>query len=201
MRRFLLLFCAFFSLALFAQTTPEQVMKQFLDKEQQSLLSTDFSCTMQDEVSQPLTYSGHIDMLGEKFILTMLESEVAYDGTTLYMYTPDIDELTLSHPSHDDLLTLNPIMFAKALMPKCTLRFSPKANQQTAYVIDFTPKDQSSGIQSFTLRLSRATLVPESITIREQRQTTTLRLSKATYSTQKPAFTLSKPTAFINDLR
>lgn len=176
-------------------------MKQFLDKEQQSLLSMDFSCTIKDEVSQPLTYSGHIDMLGEKFRLTMFDTEAAYDGKTLYMYAEDANELTLTNPTKDELLTSNPILYAKALMPLCTLRFSPKANQKQAYVIDFIPKNQSAGIQSFTIRLARTTLLPEQITIHEGKQTTTLRLTTATFSQKKVGFTLSKPSAFLNDLR
>lgn len=178
--------------------TPQEVMQQFLDKVATQTLSADFTLTTGEGLT-PMT--GTVQMRGDRFVLHMLGSEASYDGKTLYIYAEDANELTLTYPTEDELLTSNPILYAKALMPQCTLRFSPKANQQSAYVIDLVPKDQSIGIRSFTIRLSKATLLPQSVTIQEDTQRTTLKLTNAKYTTATPAFVLTKPKAYVNDMR
>lgn len=43
--------------------------------------------------------------------------------------------------------------------------------------------------------------LPQQITIKEGKQLTTLRLTNPTYTTDIPSFTITKPDAFLNDLR
>ena len=44
-------------------------------------------------------------------------------------------------------------------------------------------------------------MLPSSIEIKEGKQLTTLRLTNPTYTTDIPSFTITKPDAFLNDLR
>lgn len=80
-------------------------------------------------------------------------------------------------------------------------------NQTTNITITLTPSDQSAGIQRFTLTIQKnntqnqSLWLPQQITIKEGKQLTTLRLTNPTYTADIPSFTLTKPDAFLNDLR
>ena len=194
-------------------------------------LRSDFVISISEDASQPMNYPGTITMRGDRFTLEMFDMEAAFDGKTLYVYSATTDELTLSTPTEQELMEANPFRYAQALSKVCTITEQPTAQQ--ALTITLTPKDQSTGIQRFTLTLSRSyalqaapqcatagdagvspavnksgqTLtdqllwLPQQITIKEGKQLPTLRLTNPTYTTDTPSFTITKPDAFLNDLR
>ena len=194
-------------------------------------LRSDFVISISEDASQPMNYPGTITMRGDRFTLEIFDMEAAFDGKTLYVYSATTDELTLSTPTEQELMEANPFRYAQALSKVCTITEQPTAQQ--ALTITLTPKDQSAGIQRFTLTLSRrcglqtapqcatagdagvspavnksgqtltaqSLWLPQQITIKEGKQLTTLRLTNPTYTTDTPSFTLTKPDAFLNDLR
>ena len=125
--------------------------------------------------------------------------EAAYDGNTLYMYSDDTEELSLSTPTEEELVQTNPFLYAQALLPVC--QYIEKAIGDKTQ-ITLTPNDPSSGITKFVLRLTTATLLPTSVEIHEDGgQTTTLRFNNARYTDDTPSFVIEKEGAYINDLR
>ena len=203
----------------------------FLQTLAEHTLRSDFVISISEDASQPMNYPGTITMRGDRFTLEMFDMEAAFDGKTLYVYSATTDELTLSTPTEQELMEANPFRYAQALSKVCTITEQPTAQQ--ALTITLTPNDQSSGIQRFTLTLSRSyalqaapqcatagdagvspavnksgqTLtaqslwLPQQITIKEGKQLTTLRLTNPTYTADIPSFTITKPDAFLNDLR
>ena len=203
----------------------------FLQTLAEHTLRSDFVISISEDASQPMNYPGTITMRGDRFTLEMFDMEAAFDGKTLYVYSATTDELTLSTPTEQELMEANPFRYAQALSKVCTITEQPTAQQ--ALTITLTPKDQSPGIQRFTLTLSRSCALqtapqcatagdasvspavnksgqtltaqslwlPQQITIKEGKQLTTLRLTNPTYTTDTPSFTLTKPDAFLNDLR
>ena len=166
---------------------------------EQKTLQSDFTLTYSQSTSTPMTYSGELTMRGEKFALSMVTMEAAYDGSTLYMYSEDTEELTLSHPNQEELIQTNPFLYAKALLPLC--EYSEKT-QADKTIITLIPRDKSLEIKKFTLRIITATQLPVSVEIQESNgQVTTLRLTNAQYKKECPSFTIVKPEAFLNDLR
>ena len=171
-------------------------------------LHSDFVITISEGASQPMNYPGTITMRGDRFSLEMFDMEAAYDGKTLYVYSATTDELTLSTPTEQELMEANPFLYAQALSEVCTITEQPIVVQAGAHLtITLTPNDQTAGILRFTLALRQekqqgAPLwLPQEITIKEGKQQTTLRLTNPTYTTNIPSFTLTKPDAFLNDLR
>ena len=162
-------------------------------------LRSDFVISISEDASQPMNYPGTITMRGDRFMLEMFDMEAAYDGKTLYVYSATTDELTLSTPTEQELMEANPFLYAQALSKVCTITEQTAAPQ--ALTITLTPNDQSAGIQRFTLRIEKETMLPSSIEIKEGKQLTTLRLTNPTYTTDIPSFTIIKPDAFLNDLR
>ena len=175
----------------------------FLSNLEQQTLQSDFTITVSEEVAQPMNYPGSITMHGNRFLLSMFDTEAAYDGNTLYIYSAATDELTLSHPTEQELLEANPFLYAKALVKVCTVSERP-AKDPSQTVITLTPKDQTIGIQRFTMRLKQTgnnTYLPVSIEIKEGKQLTTLTLKQPRYITTPVSFRLDYPDAYLNDLR
>ena len=170
----------------------------FLQTLSENTLHSDFVITISEGASQPMNYPGTITMRGDRFTLEMFDMEAAYDGKTLYVYSATTDELTLSTPTEQELMEANPFLYAQALSKVCTIT---EQTTSTTITINLTPNDQTAGIQRFTLRIQKDTMLPQSIEIKEGKQLTTLRLTNPTYTTNIPSFTLTKPDAFLNDLR
>ena len=180
-------------------TATAKNLDTFLQTLADHTLHSDFVITISEGASQPMNYPGTITMRGDRFSLEMFDMEAAYDGKTLYVYSATTDELTLSTPTEQELMEANPFLYAQALSKVCTITEQTTAPQ--ALTIILTPNDQSAGIQRFTLRIEKETMLPSSIEIKEGKQLTTLRLTNPTYTTDIPSFTITKPDAFLNDLR
>ena len=175
------------------------ILQSLFSTLEQKTLQSDFSITITQEQTQPITYAGTLAMRDQKFALEFFGIEAAYDGQTLYMYNEDAEELTLSTPTQEELIQTNPFLYAKALLPLC--EYAEKAVGDKTQ-ITLTPRDQSLGIHKFVLRLVTATLLPLSAEIHEaDSKLTTLKLNHPEYKNECPSFTIEKPEAFINDLR
>ena len=166
---------------------------------EQKTLVSDFSISIAEPQSQPMTYTGDLAMHGKQFKLSMFAMDAAYDGNTLYMYSEDTEELTLSTPTEEELTQTNPFLYAQALLPVCE-QSEKTVGDKTQ--ITLTPNNPSAGIAKFVLRVVTASLLPTVVEIHEDGgKMTTLRLSNARYTEETPAFTIEKEGTFINDLR
>lgn len=175
------------------------ILQSLFSTLEQKTLQSDFSITITQEQTQPMTYAGTLAMRDQKFALEFIGIEAAYDGKTLYMYSEDTEELTLSTPTEEELIQTNPFLYARALLPLC--EYAEKAVGDKTQ-ITLTPRDQSLGINKFVLRLVTTTLLPVSAEIHESDgKVTTLRLNNPEYKNECPKFSIEKPEAFINDLR
>ena len=174
------------------------ILSSFLSGLETKTLQSDLTLTVAADAAQPLNYTGAITMQGEKFRVAIFDMQAAYDGNTLYIYNEDTDELTLSHPTEQELLETNPFLYARALSKVCNIT-EREANGST--IITLTPKDQSAGIQRFTLTLDAAKL-PVRLEVREGKKTTTLTLRNTKYITERQTYILTPdPKTFVNDLR
>ena len=186
------------------------ILSSFLANLETKTLQSDFTITVAEEINAPMNYPGTIVMKGNKFRLEMFGIDAAYDGQTMYMYSAETDELTLSNPTEQELLEANPFLYAKALVEVCNITErtipndqSPITNHQSPItLITLTPKDQSIGINRFTLKVRNADLMPLSAEIKEGNKTTTLKFKDPKFITDKQDYTLT-PAAdtYINDMR
>lgn len=175
------------------------ILQSLFSTLEQKTLQSDFSITITQEQTQPMTYAGTLAMRDQKFALEFIGIEAAYDGQTLYMYSEDTEELTLSTPTEEELIQTNPFLYARALLPLCEYAEKTVGDKTQ---ITLTPRDQSLGINKFVLRLVTTTLLPVAAEIHESDgKVTTLRLNNPEYKNECPKFSIEKPEAFINDLR
>ena len=182
-------------------TTADAVLLDFLTKIDNQTLTANFTITVTENANQPITYAGKMQMRGDRFRLNMLGNEGAYDGKTYYLFSEETNELTLSTPTHAELLEINPVLFARQLQRLSTVRFNAANKDNKRYLIDLVPNNQDAGIKKFSIKLRKGSLIPEEITVNEAGTLTVIRFTEATYDAFVPSFVISKPGAFVNDLR
>ena len=151
----------------------------------------------------PITYTGNLAMHGKQFSLSMFNMEAAYDGNTLYMYSDELEELSLSTPTEEELVQTNPFLYAQALLPVCQYAEKVVGDKTQITLTPTSPiANNQSPIAKFVLRVTTATLLPTMVEIHEtEGPLTILRLNNARYTNETPSFVIEKEGAFINDLR
>ena len=177
------------------------ILTSFLANLEQKTLQSDFTVTVAEEVNAPMNYPGTLTMQGRQFAVAMAGLEAAYDGQTMYMYSAETDELTLSNPTEQELVEANPFLFAQALTKACTVtEKSSSDGQQT--IVTLTPKEQNTGINRFVLKVRNSDLMPLSVEIKEGKKTTTLLLTSPRFVSAQQKYTLEpEPTTYVNDMR
>ena len=179
------------------------ILSSFLSSLETKTMQSDFTITVSEEVNAPMNYPGTITMHGQLFRLTMFGLEAAYDGKTLYTYNADVDELTLSHPAEQELREANPFLYAQALVPVCNVTERAITNNQSPItIITLTPKDQSIGINRFTLRVRTADLMPLQVEIKEGKKSTVLKMKEPKFVTDRQEYKLTPDKdTYVNDMR
>jgi outer membrane lipoprotein-sorting protein len=177
------------------------ILSSFLSNLETKTLQSDFTVTVAEEVNAPMNYPGSITMSGNRFRLTMFGLDAAYDGKTMYMYSGDTDELTLSNPSEQELTDTNPLLYAKALVPVCNVT-ERTTSDGAQTIITLTPKDQSIGINRFVLRVRSSDLMPLSVEINEGNKTSTLKMKEPKFINTKPEYVIKADAdTYVNDMR
>jgi len=177
------------------------ILSSFLTNLETKTLQSDFTITVAEEVNAPMNYPGSLTMQGQLFRLSMFNIEAAYVGKTMYMYSPETDELTLTNPTEQELLESNPLLYAKALVPVCNIT-EKAANDGQTTIITLTPKDQSIGINRFTLRVRNSDLMPLQVEIKEGKKTSTLKFKEPKFVNEKQKYEIiPEKDTFINDMR
>jgi len=177
------------------------VFNSFLSNMETKTLQSDFTVTIAEDLTAPMNYPGTITMQGRKFLLTMFGIRAAYDGQTLYMFSADTDELTLSNPTEQELVQTNPFLYARALVGECNITERQTSDMKQT-IITLTPKDQSIGINRFLLRVRNSDLIPLQVEVKEGMKLSTLKLTNPAFVTTEQKYTIEpEETTFINDMR
>ena len=177
------------------------VLTSFLTNLENKTLRSDFTVTIAEEVNTPMNYPGKITMHGRCFQISMFNIDAAFDGKTMYMYSADTDELTLTNPTEQELVETNPFLYARALVDVCNTT-ERATNDGKETIITLTPKDQSAGINRFTLRVRNSDLVPLSAEIKEGKKTSTLKMKEPKFVGEQPKWeVIPDKNTYINDMR
>lgn len=169
---------------------------------ERSTLSGDCVLSVSSEQSQPFSFPGSVVVEGDKFRFSLMGVEAAYDGSTLYMYSEDTQELTLTSPTEEELMQTNPLRFAKALAQ--VSRVEEKTASNGNHVITLYPDNLSAGILRVVLTLDKEGKLPLSVEVKQTNNVSRLTFIDPVLSTHPNppiSFTIEKPDAFLNDLR
>lgn len=177
------------------------VLSSFLTNLETKTLQSDFTVTVSEDVNAPMNYPGSIVMNGKQFRLEIFGFEAAYDGKTLYMYSGETDELTLTTPMEQELAEANPFLYAQALEEVCNIT-ERNSSDGTQTIITLTPKDQSIGINRFVLHVRTADLMPMQVEIKEGKQTSILKMKEPKFVSEKQEYVIvPEKDTYINDMR
>jgi len=174
------------------------VLSTLLSNLQDKTLQAEFSLSMQEQGQAAITAPGKVTMHGTCFVGNSRGYEVAYDGTTFYLYDPDSKELTLSHPIKEELLTCNPLLYIQAVSQVSNIKETVNKDG-TITTITMVPKGTPDDQMRVTIKV-KADMV-QSVEIKEGKRTTTLRLKNPVYISSQPEYVVTKPGAYVNDLR
>ena len=178
------------------------ILSSFLTNLETQTLQSDFTITVAEEVNAPMNYPGELNMHGPCFKVKMFNIEAAYDGKTMYMYSLETDELTLTNPTEQELLESNPLLYAKALVPVCNI-VERTSQDDSQTIVTLTPKDQSIGINRFVLKIRNSDLMPLSVEIKEGKKTSTLKMKEPKFvQGPKEAYVITpEKDTYVNDMR
>lgn len=201
----------FFIFTLSAQNNQEaeKILDKFLDNLKNKGIKTDFTLTVKDLNAQN-TYmvSGSFLLKGNKFTLETNEMDVYFDGKTQWVYSPQIEEVSITEPAEDELAEINPMMILNTYKSKCDTKFSSKkAADSNFQYIEMQPKNKNDNLKLIELKMKKNTNNLESIIITEKNgNTTNLQLKnyneKLVASDKMFVFDKSKyPNVEVNDLR
>ena len=177
------------------------VLGSLLTNLEQKTVHSDFTLTVSEEVNAPMHYNGTVTMCGDRFRLTLFGLEAAYDGQTLYVYSEETDELTLSRPTAEELLETNPFRYARYMADRCHATERTAEDGRTT-LVTLTPRDAADGITRITLRVRTSDGLPLQMELKEGKRVSTLRLTNPAYVTTTVDYTLQPAeNTFVNDLR
>lgn len=169
-------------------------------------LQSDISFTVQEQGQAALTSPGKVTMQGVCFMGSARGYEVAYDGSTFYFYDPDANELTLTRPTEDELMMTNPMLYARYLSHKGTVREATNKDG-TITTVTITPQTPSDELTRVTIKIKEDK--PLSVELKALKRTISLRFKNPQYinssiqqcASAQQQFSISKDGAYINDLR
>lgn len=205
---FLIVFC---SLSVNAQTDSQA--KATLDKVsaflQKSAITTDFYIIYENaQTNESEKKAGKLKLKGNKFTLSTEELELFFDGKTQWTLIKNLDEVTISEPTKEEMLQLNPILMINEFGKTHHVQFDADSEKDKVnFLLNLFPKENKFDHFKVVIVVQKDTKQVKKISIRYKNGTSTIFESSNFNSTAKLtdgdfAFDEKKyPNVEINDLR
>lgn len=204
---FVLLLFTLLAFSLSAQNANE-VVREMIAILEKTAVSAQYTLSVQEQGTNfPQIYRGNFLMFGDKFRLQADGLDARYDGKTQYIYMEQMDELSISEPTDEELLQVNPILMAKTMFVTCDMRFIQTSNSAAIYHVEFIPKEKESEVELLTLKIRKSDKMLTQVTLVSSQGIVSelgLTQQKTSVSTHDVDFVIGEndyPGAFVNDLR
>ncbi|GHT18713.1 membrane protein [Bacteroidia bacterium] len=143
--------------ALSAQNATK-IIDSFIANAKSSAIKTDFSLTVKEKnAKQGQTVKGNFTMKANKFIMTMNNMTVYFNGKTQWAYTPETEEVTITEPTSEELAETNPMAILYSYRATSDIKFAANNSNSANYTIEMTPKTQKSNLQTITVIIDKKT--------------------------------------------
>ncbi len=183
----------------------EAFLDKAIDRLQRSTGVT-ASFTLRGDSRNALCLKGELKMKGKKFYLRTQDMTTWYDGKTMWSYARNINEVNITEPSTQELISLNPY-YSLSQYKKAFAVSELKSAHSGERRICFIPTDRNSPLSRVVVTFATATLSPIAFEITDLNKNTT-HISVTDYNTKAslPAQTFifsadQCPQADIIDLR
>ena len=139
---FLIVFC---SLSVNAQTDSQA--KATLDKVsaflQKSAITTDFYIIYENaQTNESEKKAGKLKLKGNKFTLSTEELELFFDGKTQWTLMKELNEVSISEPTKEEMLQLNPILIVNEFGKTHHVQFDADSEKDKVnFLLNLFPKE------------------------------------------------------------
>ncbi|MBO5975339.1 MAG: outer-membrane lipoprotein carrier protein LolA [Paludibacteraceae bacterium] len=210
-RTLFILFALLLSLGATAQT--DQQAKATLDKIsaslQKSAITTDFSIIYENaQTNEKEKKAGKLKLKGNKFTLSTEELELFFDGKTQWTLMKGLDEVTISEPTKEEMLQLNPILMINEFSKTHHVQFDADAEKDKQnYLLNLFPKENKFDHFKVAIVVQKETKQVKKISIKYKNGTSTTFESSNFNSAAKLTdtdftfYSKKYPNIEINDLR
>jgi chaperone LolA len=205
--KYILLATVLFSASFLSAQTAEKVLDDYIASVKTAAIKTDFVLKIQEKGSKtPQTMSGKFTMKADKFIMTMNNMQVYFNGKTQWSYSPDVEEVSVTEPTGEELAQTNPLAIIYSYRATSTVKFASNNSSSSNYVIEMTQKSKKSDIAKFVVELNKKTgnLVSVKQIDRNGNTMTVVLSNYAKTTIADAAFTFDTKThkdVIVNDLR
>lgn len=171
MKRLLLAIVAILTMS----TTQAQTAQQVLDK-CAALVSAPDGATANFAMTsaQYGNASGTISIKGQKFYMHSNATTMWFDGTTLWTYVAQNEEVNISTPTAQQLQSLNPYHFINLYKQGYTTTMT---SSSTAYTVHLTATDTQKKISEAFVTISKENYAPKEIKLLQGTKWTTFTVS------------------------
>lgn len=176
------------------------ILSSFFTNLEKKTLQSDFTAIIQEN-GRTSHGSGSMTLKGSSFAITIGDNKAAYDGKTMYVYSPEIDELTLTEPTKEELTETNPFLALKSIAENS--KSSEKTDAKSGKtIVTLIPNDPSLEVDQIRLHIRTADLMPLLMEVDEQGGTSSLQFINPQFITRPVSFVIEpEETTFVNDLR
>jgi outer membrane lipoprotein-sorting protein len=111
------------------------------------------------------SFEGTLTMKENKFALNTPDVKNWFNGTTLWTYMTNIQEVNVSNPAGNELQSINPLLFLRNYKKDFNVSYigeSTSHNNKMAYDIVMTPKKKDD-IEKIELQIEKSTSLPSRI--------------------------------------
>lgn len=185
-----------------------KVLNNTISLLQKNAIQTNFGLVVKPAGSSTVQkMNGTFLMQGNKFVLNTNDMNVYFDGKTQWSYMPDVNEVSITNPTEQELAETNPLALLQAYKSKSIIRFSPQKNSKITHSVEMTPKTKDSDFQKVVVVVNKSNNYPQSIQLIDKKgMISTLVLSqfKTGIKTNNNSFvfiTKNYKDIEINDLR
>ena len=108
------------------------------------------------------TMKGSMTLSGDRFAFSSQEMCIWFDGKTLWSYSGNTNEVTLTEPTDEELQEVNPFAYIKA----ARIGFNHKLISQNAAVnvVELTPKAKSD-VKKIVVTINKSSNLPSKIAV------------------------------------
>ena len=148
--------------------------------------------------------TGGIIMQKNKFVNLIEGTKTWYNGKTMWTYVKENDEVTITEPEGNEMMTNNPYYFINSYSKEYNAVLISSAGK--LYELKLTPKKNGDDVKHVTLKLLKTSYQPVSLNIvmKNSQMEIVLNSYKTKNSFKSSSFTFDKtkyPDAEIIDLR
>ncbi len=205
MKRFIsILFAAIAALALPAALAAADNAARTLDLAAQRFSKAPSVSAAYTVTSPSGNVAGNIVVSGQRFRISSPEMSTWFDGKTQWTYVPADREVTVSEPTPDELLQINPFEIISSFRKNYNASTVKSDKSQT--VIRLSSRDPKASITQAVLTLTSATLLPSRIELTGPSGRVTINLGsvktgKAMTAADFRFNTRNHPGVSVNDMR